>query len=222
MILLYAMIAAILLSLVRGGTLRGLAEIPLQHGWIALVAFALQMIILYAPLPKSEGLWGRRTLLLLTTYGAVLVVVGLNHRIPGLRWMGVGLVLNLAVMLANGGFMPITPEALQRAGLTHLALGAEQGSRILATKDILLTRSEVSLWILGDIFIIPPPVGTVVSVGDVLLAMGAFRFFSQATRNVAATQGVATRHQPLGVRTSSHVRGTAGSQSQHRGCETTG
>jgi hypothetical protein len=213
------MIAAIVISLVRGGSLWGLASIRLRYGWVALVAFALQSIILYAPLTRSEGLFGGRTLLLLATYGVVLVLVGLNHRIPGLRWIGLGLGLNLIVMLANEGFMPVTPKALERAGLTHLALSLEQGSRILATKDILLSRGETSMWILSDIFVIPPPVGTVVSIGDLLLAVGAFRFFFQSTHRAATAYKTGTTLAETATHLPPHSGETLGSRSQHQGCE---
>lgn len=182
MILLLSLIISILVALLRRGSFRALAGVSLVHGWIAILAFALQLIEIYAPLPKTEGFWGQRTLLLIGSYGALLVVVGLNYRLPGLPWIGAGLALNLIVMLANGGYMPITPEALQRAGLAHLALGNEAGARLLATKDILLARSDTALWFLSDIWVLPPPVGTAFSTGDIFLAIGAFSFFQRAMR----------------------------------------
>lgn len=125
MILLLALLFSIAISLARGGRFLWLAQVSLRLGWLAIVAFALQWSIIYAPLPRSEGLLGPRTLLLMASYLLVVVVVVANRRVPGLPLIAIGLGLNLLVMVANGGFMPVTMEAVEHAGLTHLALGTE-------------------------------------------------------------------------------------------------
>jgi len=106
--------------------------------------------------------------------------------------------MNLLVVLANGGFMPVTLEALRRAGLVHLALGLEPGSRLVATKDILLPRQDTRLWILSDIFVIPPPLpfNTIFSLGDFFLALGAFTFFQCAMLSASPTLHVAKQGSP--------------------------
>lgn len=189
MILLFAFVLSVGVALLRGGKLERLAGIGLRHGWLAIGAFALQIIDIYFPLPASEGLLSWRVLLLVGSYGLLLVFVGLNRHLPGVPLIGAGLALNLLVMLGNGGYMPITPEALGRAGLDHLALGSKPGSRLVATKDILLPREETRLWILSDILVIPStlPLSSAFSAGDVVLAVGVFWFFQQAMASKAAT-----------------------------------
>src|SRR5207237_1331583 len=90
-----------------------------------------------------------------------------NRRIPGALIFGVGLTLNLIVILAFGGRMPVLlprdtdPNspilALLRGGLDplHVALEHPQG-----------------LWFIGDIFNIPSIGGhsSLVSIGDLLIA----------------------------------------------------
>lgn len=186
MILLIAVAVAILVAVVRGGRLARLAEIKLRYGWVALVALGVQLVIVYARLPEGEGLWWPRIALLIVSYALLLLMVVLNRRLPGMWIIGVGLLLNLTAMLANGGWMPVAPEALERAGLSHLVRVAEPGSvpepgaRVVGSKDIVLSHEEARVWMLGDVFVLPPPIGVVYSVGDVLLAVGAFIFF-QAT-----------------------------------------
>jgi hypothetical protein len=179
MILLFAVFFSLLVALIRGGKLGNLQTLPFRYGWVALLAFALQLVLMRYPLPATEGMLGTRTLLLLGSYGLLVGVVWANRGLPGLYLLGAGLLLNLAVMVANGGFMPVTPEALQQAGLTHLALGAEAGSRVAAAKDIILPRVDTHLWVLSDIFILAPPVGTAFSLGDLFLALGGFVFFQR-------------------------------------------
>lgn len=184
MILLAALVVSVAVALLRGGRLERLAELPLRWGWLALVAFALQVAVIYFPQPRREG-WGDGHIwLLLVSYSLLGVVAWRNRKVAGMPLIGLGLLLNLAVMVANGGYMPVTPEALQRAGLTGLALGSEPGARLSATKDILLLREQTALWVLSDIFVIPPPwpLRTIFSPGDVLLAVGVFVLFQQALR----------------------------------------
>ncbi|MBC7238062.1 MAG: DUF5317 domain-containing protein [Chloroflexi bacterium] len=174
MILLVALVVSLLVALVRGGKLLNLANISLRLGWLALLAFAAQALVIYAPLPRGQGLLAPRSLFLLTSYGVLIVVILANRRLPGMCLIGLGLLLNLTVMVANGGFMPVAPEALAKAGLSGLALGQEAGARLRATKDILLPREMTRLWPLSDVFAIPPPLGSVFSLGDLVLAIGLF------------------------------------------------
>ncbi len=179
MILLVTTSLALAIALARGGTFSGLASTRLRYGWLAILLFALQALVIYFPQPARGGVWSPQTLLLVGSHLLVLLVVGLNWRLPGMPLIGIGLALNLLVMVANGGYMPITPEALQRAGLGHLALGDASGSRLTATKDILLAREETRLWVLSDIVVIPAtlPLSSVFSVGDAVLAAGVWWFF---------------------------------------------
>jgi len=72
-------------------------------------------------------------------------------------------------------------QALQRAGMANLALGSAPGSRVMATKDIVLPRANTVLWALSDVFVIPPPgpVRTIFSVGDLCLVAGVFILFQR-------------------------------------------
>ena len=191
MILLIAVLVSIGVAFIRGGRFGSLSRTALRFGWLALLAFTVQAFEIYAPLLSSTGLFGSRTLILMGTYVLLVAVVLANYRTAGITLIGIGLVLNLVVMLANGGFMPIAPEALKAAGLPQLALGAEAGARVLNAKDILLPASQTRLWILSDIMVIPPPFKSVFSVGDVSIALGAFVYFQKAM--------LAGRHRNDGV-----------------------
>jgi hypothetical protein len=172
---------ALTIALLRGGKLGRLADIRLRYGWVALLAFGLQVIVIYFPQPRSEGLLGGHTVLLLVSYLFLILVVSANWRLPGLPLIALGLAFNLVVMMANQGYMPVTFEALQRAGMVHLALGSEPGSRIMATKDIVLPRESTHLWALSDVFVVPPPLPfrTIFSAGDMCLSLGAFVLFQR-------------------------------------------
>ena len=182
MILAAAVLVALLIGLLRGGDLRRLAQLPFKWGWLALVAFGSQLYLIYAPEPVGQGLGSPRVILLVLSYVLLLAVVWQNRRLPGVWVMGIGFVANLSVMLLNGGYMPITPEALAAVGHARNAQSSQTGARVMATKDVILPREATVAWWLADIFVLAPPfpIPTVFSLGDALIALGAF-WLLQAT-----------------------------------------
>ena len=179
MVLLAALGASVIIALLRGGRFGTLAMVPLRYGGLAVAAFALQTLFIYqTPLRKAAGVWGWHELVLVGAHLLLLVAVWGNRHINGVKLIGLGLLLNLAVMVANGGWMPVTPEAVVRVGHTDLAPSLASGMRIYSSKDIILLREETNLWFLSDIIVLPRPfvVPSVCSIGDVLVALGAFAF----------------------------------------------
>jgi hypothetical protein len=104
-----------------------------------------------------------------------LAFVWLNRRLPGMHVLLIGLVLNLAVITLNGGWMPISPETAR-----HLPGGSPPDSAALGTrvddKSILLRPEDTKLEFLADRFLLPA-IGSyraAVSLGDLFIAAGAF------------------------------------------------
>lgn len=174
MILLLAIALSFTIALIRGGRPRRLADVPIRYGWIALIALGLQVLMVYSP--RVELGW-----LMLGSYGLLILVIGLNWKLPGMPIMGLGLALNWVVMAANGGFMPISPETLTKACLEHLAPSLQVGAHVTNAKDILLPREATRLWWLSDVLVapFPAPLKAVLSVGDLFLAAGAMLFIQQ-------------------------------------------
>jgi len=114
---------------------------------------------------------------LILSQSLLLAFAILNRRLPGMAFLIAGLGMNLIVILANGGFMPLTLEAASRfvdeTVLKGLTLGQRIGS---ASKDILLTETQVVFSWLADRFV-PPPFFRyrfAFSLGDVFIAAGAY------------------------------------------------
>jgi hypothetical protein len=177
MILAAAVVSAVLIGLARGGRLRRLANLPLRWAWIALVAFGLQFYLIYFPEPVNEGIFSTRVVVLMFSYVLLFAVVWRNRALPGFWLIGLGFLSNFAVMLLNGGYMPITAESLAQVGHSRNILSPEPGARVRATKDIVLPREQTFAWWLSDIFVLPPPflIPRVFSLGDVFIALGAFQ-----------------------------------------------
>jgi hypothetical protein len=182
MILLAAFALALVVGLIRGGSLRRIADLSLRWGWMALLALAIQLFSVYLPTGLQRGPPNPRWWLLTFSYLLLFLVVWGNRSLSGMVIVGLGLLLNFVVIMANGGLMPITPQALRRAGHVDLAPSLESGALVRSTKDIVLTREETRLWILSDIFVLPPPlpIASAFSWGDLLIALGVFVLLQEA------------------------------------------
>ena len=170
MFLFFAVIAAALaIAVLIGGDVRRLSQIRIRHVELLLAAFASKVAV--ALLGTAHTQTAVTIARPLNVIGALLLlaVVWFNRRIPGALLFSVGLTLNLIVIVAFGGRMPVllphdadpnSPVlALLRGGLDplHVALDHPQG-----------------LWFIGDILTIPSIGGhsSLVSIGDLLMAAG--------------------------------------------------
>lgn len=166
MILSLSVIAGLLASLVRARVgRRRLTPPDFSFAWLAVAAIILQTAALRWGSDKQVALG------LVTSQSLLLVVVWFNRSRPGMSVLGVGLLLNLLVIILNGGLMPITPEMVGSLGISEWQLGQRLG----ATKDIVLPVADTRLWVLSDRFFLQLPSYSVAySIGDVLIAAGAF------------------------------------------------
>jgi hypothetical protein len=168
--LFFAVIAAALaIAVLIGGDVRRLSQIRIRHLELLLAAFVAKVAV--ALLGTAHTQIAVNAARPLNVIGAVLLlaVVWFNRRIPGAILFGSGLTLNLIVIVAFRGRMPVlVPHdadpnsavlALLRGGLDplHVALEHPQG-----------------LWFLGDILAIPSIGGhsSLVSIGDLVMAAG--------------------------------------------------
>ncbi len=177
MILIVAILVSVAIALLRGGRLAGLAELRLRHAWLVLVAVALQALGVF-DVVGSSPLWGVQVGALLGVAATlvVLAVLWANRRLPGVWLVGLGLLANLAVMVANGGWMPVTPEALVSLGWPVMAAG----TKLFRAENIVLPRAATRLWWLSDVFAVRFPILCVFSIGDVFVALGLFWLVNEA------------------------------------------
>ncbi len=110
------------------------------------------------PVPWGSGL--ELLALALLSYGLFK-----NLHVRGLWLVALGFGLNTLAILIHGGQMPVTAEALRRAGIARaIPILKERGDGLH-----VLVEPGAPLWWLGDVI---PLRHQVISMGDVLILLG--------------------------------------------------
>ena len=180
MLFLLAALVGLALGIALGGSLSNLGAIRFR--WPVIPLFALIM--------RDVGV---NTPLAYTPSAPVLYVTGLSllfgwalwhrNRVPGLIIVAAGMLLNLIVIGANLGHMPVSLALADRGPIELLRKGV-LGYYVLMSPD---TRLDF----LGDWIELPPPVNRVFpqaySPGDLvaIVGMGLTLFWSSRRRALA-------------------------------------
>jgi hypothetical protein len=181
MALSLSVVVGLVLGLACGGRVSRIAALRLRGIWLIAVALAVQVVAFpFSFLPWATGddlakvLW-------LASYLLLLVAGLLNRRLHGAVLVVLGMVSNVAAILANGGHMPVLPAAMRSAG----------NSYAVSQNSVALDHPHLSC--LVDRWAIPDwmPLANAFSVGDVVIALGG------ATIVFAATGGQLPRPRAL-------------------------
>ncbi|HVC83267.1 MAG TPA: DUF5317 family protein [Chloroflexota bacterium] len=181
MMLILPVLLGIAIALARGGSLRNLTTAGFR-GMGAIMASFLIQLVTYAPPMRDTAL--------VRQHGGAIFVVVLALMLIGVarnwdlglsaRVILLGLVLNTAVVVANGGHMPVNAAALRSTQGETLVqeIGAHKyAGRALADHASLLLP-------LSDIIPVSIPFfpGMVCSLGDLLLTAGGATLAYGVTR----------------------------------------
>ena len=176
MVLLIALAAGLLVGVGWARSRGNPYQAPdLRYFWLAFVAFLPQFIVIYLPLTRENLPKWLVALSLLTSQIMLFGFAWFNRRIAGMSILICGLALNLAVMTANSGFMPISPQTASRLIPAEQLSDIQPGSR-LGPKDILLHPQDTRFEWLADRFLLPGwfPYQVAFSFGDILISIGVF------------------------------------------------
>ena len=164
MVLLSGLGLAVLIVLAFGGRLGRLADLRIRWIWLVYAALALQLVAF----PTGQIPWSTgdsvAVALQYGSYACLIAVTVVNRRLPGALVLGLGMLLNLVTIVANGGHMPATASALHAVGKSlH---GVHMNSVALADPRLpwLVDRFATPRWV---------PFASIFSVGDVLIVVGA-------------------------------------------------
>ena len=148
------------------------------------------------------------------TFVLVLSGIWANRRLPGMWLVGVGVFLNLLVIAANGGSMPVDRDLAVRAGSTAMVelLDSTEYTNHVAAGDRTRLR-----W-LGDVLPLPlivprPRFFCPGSVGDILVTLGACWLFLCGL----GAFGLGAARGPVGNDGAGGTRGTMGTNGRGKG-----
>jgi MFS transporter, DHA3 family, macrolide efflux protein len=184
-LLIGGILLGLLLGLLAGGKIANLAAIRLRWLGLLLAAIALRFAtdwLLNADVGIVETV---RLPLLATAFSMLLVGLWANREYPGVSLAFVGVLSNTAVIVINGGYMPIYEPSLVAAGFSP----ADVSSAIhVILPEGLNATFLLRLGPLGDVIPIPVPIiQNVISIGDVFLSVGlAFFLFASVVRTPQA------------------------------------
>ena len=171
MFILYALLIGLLAGLLLGGKLERLAKLQLRWPWVAVAGLLVQIVLFFPGV--GDRLGPAAPAVYVASTFAVLLFVARNASLAGFPVIGLGAASNLLAIVANGGYMPASPDALRAIG--ERAARGYSNSRELENPVLAP---------LTDIFALPPwlPFANVFSIGDVLIAVGVAMAIALAMR----------------------------------------
>jgi len=175
MFILYAIPAGILAGFALGGRLQGLSTIQFKWAWVFMLGLTVQLVLFSDFVTERIGGAGMPIYVLSTL--AVAAAVAANLRIRGIPIVLLGAVSNFAAIIANGGYMPASAEAMEALG-RPAKTGYSNSSFV----------PDPALPWLTDIFALPTwlPYNNVFSIGDVLIGLGVVVVIASAMRGSVA------------------------------------
>jgi hypothetical protein len=174
MLFVVFIIVFLLASLLTGGRLSYISGHSVRFLWMPILAYALRFAL--PILMPRVGLAEPSELVTCCAQYALLVIFSIANLRRGL-WsavFGIGALSNFAVILANGGVMPVAVSALARLSEEYAKQLIDGSIFAYAVED-----ARTKLMPLGDIIYI---YFGYASVGDVLLSLGAGMFCWHMTR----------------------------------------
>ncbi len=186
MFMLYAIPIGLIVGLLMGGRLGGLAALRFRLMPIFMLGLLAQ-VLLFSPW-VTERVGSAGPPLYVGSTVVVLAALAANWRIPGVTIVVGGALGNLAAIVANDGYMPAGASALATLGR---ALGSEYSN------SAALAHPNLELF--TDIFALPRwvPFANIFSLGDVLIGVGVVVVIVAALRG-GARPHIARADAPVG------------------------
>lgn len=163
-----ALVLGIAAGYAGGGRLSQLSELRVRYAPLALLGLLLQLV-------NPPGRWPLA--MLIASFVLLVVFILGNLRITGFALLLIGVSMNFAVIAVNGG-MPVSRSAVVASGQTDTLVALTQQRGV---KHHLASPDDRVLF-LGDVIAIPPPIGLVISIGDVFTYAGVGVVIAAAMR----------------------------------------
>jgi len=161
-----------------------LVAATLRFGWTGLARLALHppqggMSALLACSAQAISVWTQQYRLVLLLVSAIFLAIFCwqNRNRAGFVVLAIGIVLNVSVMVANDGMMPISSITLQRMQSIPAGSSLDTGLTLTRSKDRVLDGNRARLVWLSDWLLLPGPFARLAawSAGDALMLAGLAR-----------------------------------------------
>jgi hypothetical protein len=172
--LLDAAVLTFILGVIGGGRPGRLAELDLRVPGLFIAAAAVQIGVMVLGVRGTAAVESVGGPAQVVTYVLLLVGLWLNRHLWGVRIASVGVFLNLLVIAANGGSMPVDRELAVRAGNVRLVEALDSPTY----RGHMPATARTRLRPLGDVVPLPmlvprPRFFSPGSLGDVFITAGA-------------------------------------------------
>ncbi len=171
-------IQAIILALVLGyifkGRLKNLQYVEVKGLYLIAIAFLIEFAIVMLIRKGVIRAENATFIADLIMYTLLFVFTLLNRKNPYILIMALGFILNAVAIFSNGGAMPVSSEAYKSVGLTNDVVREGLYSFI---------NENTRFAFLGDIIPYKFISSVVVSIGDLIIALGLIGFVISAMRS---------------------------------------
>lgn len=176
-LLLVTILGAGLVVFSTRGSWRTLTHLRVSAAWLLATGLAIQIALEYVDFPKAQ-IETVGYAFLMVSYGFILAFCLVNSSTKGFAVIAIGIALNALVIGLNRG-MPTRPIGTD-------AHGNRIHKPVVQTVKHRQERDDDLLGFLGDRILFPRPLDTLVSIGDLVIAVGIceLAFFGSRRRNV--------------------------------------
>ena len=144
------------------------AVLNIRYWWLIVISVLLRWLPFVFSTPSS--LVDLKRVCIILSYTLLLFALLRNIHMLGARIVAFGTLFNFVAIMANRGFMPVSPDARYLAGKTFLEMPSVRIA-LTGSGGVVLPIDQTRLWLLTDII----PVSSfhaVFSVGDAIIGVG--------------------------------------------------
>lgn len=178
-----SMSTSLIIGKIRKGKFRNFESFELKGWYLFIIGFLLEVSanIIRSNDTKFNSFLDKNFIFIhLTSYSLIFIGLYLNRNRKSMYVIFLGTLLNFVCIMLNYGRMPISLEMLQLTGLV-------EPNAVNVTLDLThsLVNENTKLLFLCDIIPLakPYPLPKVISIGDILLAIGAFWLLQEIMLN---------------------------------------
>lgn len=170
MLYIIVIIISIIIGLLRGGEIEELANISIKGVTFFAIALFLRVSAWGVSFLGIGNMEKFNSFLIIISYVLLIYVSMQNIKMPGFKYINLGILLNAFVIFLNGGKMPVLigKEVMNNANTAN----------IFHEESIVhsLMNSDTMFAFLGDVISMPKPFpdNSIISVGDILILTGIF------------------------------------------------